>query len=226
MQYMILCLMLLWTGLACRRIRKNPALYRPYAWGMGWLIGAAMLVQEGVLLFSGMLHWANGLPLHLCSLLGVVTLPMLLTRSRSLCSAALFIGVPGAFMALIFPAVLRTPWPGVTALAFHTLHASLVCAPWLVIAGGWQPVPTDAVRAGVFLLIAGLLAMLVNPLTGGNYLFMAYPIAGTPLAWLGQWGIWPYRILLGLLAGMVLAAEALILKYARKRSARSIRTLR
>lgn len=220
MQYIILLALLLRTGRACRRIRRDRGLYRRHAWTLGLIIASSMAVQEGVLLLSGMLDFATGLPLHLCSLLGVLTLPMLLGRSRILRSAALLVGVPGAALALIFPAVLTTPWPRLTAFAFHTLHAGLLCAPWLPIAGGWQPRPSDAGRAGLFLLTAAAAAMLVNPLTGGNYLFLAYPIAGTPLAWLGQWGLWPYRGLLAALAGSVLAAEAGGLYIAQKRSAR------
>ncbi len=217
MQYVILAGMLCWTRLACRCIRRDPRSYQRFAWTLGLLIVFAMLTQEGVLLFSGMLNWANGLPLHLCSLLGVLTLPMLLTRRRTLCSAALFIGVPGAALALIFPAVLATPWPTLTAVAFHTLHTGLICAPWLPIARGWRPMPVDAGRAGLLLLMAGALAMLLNPLTGGNYLFLSSPIAGTPLAWLSQWGLWPYRALLAGLAGVTLAAGACIVMLARKR---------
>lgn len=225
MQYFILALMSLWTCFACRSIRREPGSYRRFAWLLGLMIAAAMLTQEVILLLSGMLTWAAGLPLHLCSLMGVLTLPTLLSRSRTLRSAALFVGVPGAALALIFPAVLQTPWPHLTAFAFHTLHAGLLCAPWLIIARGWQPVPADAWRAGLVLLIAAAAAMAVNPLTGGNYLFLAYPIAGTPLAWLGQWGIWPYRGLLAVLAGLTLAAGALIVSLAGKRSARDCRTL-
>lgn len=220
MQYLILALAALWTRRACRLIRHEPRLYRRFAWMLGLVIALAMAVQETILLLSGLLTWATGLPLHLCSLLGVLTLPMLIGRSRLLRSAALFIGVPGAALALVFPAVLATPWPQATALAFHSLHAGLVCAPWLAVSGGWRPHPRDAGLAGLFLLTAAAAAMVVNPLTGGNYLFLAYPIAGTPLAWLGQWGIWPYRGLLALLAGLALACGALICGTAAKRSAR------
>lgn len=220
MQYLILAVLLVWTYRACRRIRREPCLYRRYAWTLGLLIASAMAVQEGILLRCGMLSLATGLPLHLCSLMGVLTLPMLLTRSRMLRSAALFAGVPGAALALLFPAVLDTPWPRLTALAFHTLHAGLACAPWLVIAQGWRPRPSDAWRAGFVLLLAGIAAMVVNPLTAGNYLFLATPIAGTPLALLGRWGIWPYRALLAGIAAAVLATGALLVRAMQKRSAR------
>lgn len=225
MQYFILTVLLAWTWRACRRIRLDPQAYRRLAWTLGLLIAAAMLTQETILLLSGMLSWAAGLPLHLCSLMGVLALPALLTRSRMLRSAALFAGVPGAALALIFPAVLQTPWPRLTVFAFHTLHAGLICVPWLIIARGWQPVPADAWRAGLVLLLSAAAAMVVNPLSGGNYLFLAYPIAGTPLAWLGRWGIWPYRGLLAALAGLTLAAGALTVSLIRKESARTGRTL-
>lgn len=219
MQYLILALAVLLMRRACRRIRLSPPLYRRYAWTGGLVIALAMAAQETILLLSSQLTWATGLPLHLCSLLGVLTLPMLLGDSPLLRSAALFIGVPGAALALVFPAILATPWPLMTALAFHTLHAGLVCTPWLAMAGGWRPRPRDAGLAGLFLLGAAAAAMVVNPLTGGNYLFLAFPIAGTPLGWLGQWGIWPYRGLLALLAGMILLCGALICGMAAKRSA-------
>lgn len=206
-----------WTHFACRRIRRDPRRYPFFAWVHGLLVLLSMLVQEGVLLFSGLLDWSNGLPLHLCSMMGLLTLPMLLARRRTLCSAALFLGMPGGVLALLFPAMLVTPWPTLTAAAFHTLHAGLVCAPWLPIARGWRPVPADALRAGLMLLTLGGLAMLLNPLTGGNYLFLARPVGGTPLALLAQWGIGPYRLLLAQLATLVLAAEAGITALLRKR---------
>ena len=228
MQYIILGALAAWTFRAARRIRLNAARYRRYAWSLGGVIWLAMGTQETILLLSGQLTHASALPLHLCSLTGVLTLPMLLGRSRFLRSAALFVGVPGAVLALLFPAVLQTPWPTLTALAFHTLHAGLVCAPALPIAAGWRPRPGDALVAGGFLLCAGGIALLVNPLTGGNYLFLAGPVAGTPLAWLGQWGLWPYRGLLACLAALMLAAEAAAVSLANRhtKGAPRSRTLR
>ena len=210
MQYVILALMLCWTRRACRCIRQKPCVYRRHAGALASLIYIAMALQEGALYFSGQLTWGTGLPLHLCGLLGVLTLPTLLGRSRILHSAALFVGVPGAALALLFPAVVQTPWPRLTAAAFHTLHAGLICAPWLVMAHGWRPRPADAAQAVLFLPGAATLAMLLNPVTGGNYLFLTRPVSGTPLSLLGRWGLWPYRGLLALLAGGVLAMEALL----------------
>ena len=93
-------------------------LYRRAAWALGLLCLLAMLAQELMLLLSHQLSWRTGLPLHLCSAMGVLMLPTLLTGNESLRHAALYLGVPGALAALLFPAVLSTPWPRGMALAW------------------------------------------------------------------------------------------------------------
>lgn len=201
-------------GRKIRRLRQTGTaaaagrLYRLGAWLLGGTILAAMAVQETILLLSGLLTWQTGLPLHLCSLLGLLTLPALLTRRETLLDALLLAGVPGALLALLFPAALTTPWPRLTLAAFHTLHAGLVCAPLLPLSDGWRPGPRSALRAWGLLLVAGSAALIANRLTGGNYLFLSEPVAGTPLMCLSGWGRGPYRLLLTALAGGVLALES------------------
>ena len=221
MQWAILAAMGTLCIVAGRRIRRlrragetaaGERLYWRCAWLLGSAILGAMAVQEGILLASGLLTWQTGLPLHLCSLLGVLTLPALLTRRKTLLDALLLAGVPGALLALAFPAALGTPWPRLTLAAFHTLHAGLVCAPLLPLCASWRPGPRSALRTGGFLLAAGAAALLVNRLTGGNYLFLSGPVAGTPLVWLAGHGRGAYRLLLAGLAGGVLALEAAVLK--------------
>lgn len=217
MQWAILAAM----GTACimcgrkiKRLRQTGTaaaagrLYRLGAWLLGGTILAAMAVQETILLLSELLTWQTGLPLHLCSLLGLLTLPALLTRRETLLDALLLAGVPGALLALLFPAALTTPWPRLTLAAFHTLHAGLVCAPLLPLSDGWRPGPRSALRAWGLLMAAAAAAMVANHLTGGNYLFLSGPVAGTPLMWLSGWGRGPYRLLLTVLAGGVLALES------------------
>ncbi|MBQ8201621.1 MAG: YwaF family protein [Clostridia bacterium] len=217
MAILILLLLLLPTLRACRRIaslrRRGMSAqaqkqYRIAAWRLGSLIWLAMAVQELILLKGGQLTWRTGLPLHLCSLLGVLTLPMLLTGHPVLRSAAFFAGMPGAALALAYPAMLATPWPRLTSLAFHTLHAGLICAPVLSMSLGWRPRAADAVSAWFFLLLACIASAAANTLTGGNYLFLAGPVSGTPLEAMAQYGLAVYRGLLMFSATFVLTIEA------------------
>lgn len=225
MQYAVLGILLLLCLYAWRRIAFWQRMGMPRAarrryWWASCLLGGgiltAMAVQETVLLRSGLLTWQTGLPLHLCGLLGVLTLPMLLTRHPLLLNASLFAGVPGAMLALVFPSVLDTPCPRLTALAFHALHAGLFCAPMLPMALGWRPEPRGALNAGGFLLLAALCASLVNRLTGSNYLFLSGPVAGTPLMRFAQCGETVYRLILLLLAALVLGCEAAALSLLRR----------
>lgn len=218
----------LWGGitlLAIRRMRhggKSAArkTYRRCALVMGSGVWCAMLVQLWALWRSGLLSFATGLPLHLCSAMGVLTLPMLLTERRFLWHAALYAGMPGAAMALLFPAVADTAYPCLTQAAFTTMHALILFSPLLPLGLGWRPRPSGVLQAGLFLVLLGCAAMAVNRLCGGNYLFLAGAIPGTPLMLLMQGGIWRYRARLTLLSALVLTAEGACAGWIQRRCAK------
>ena len=217
MQFLLLGVLGAATGMVMRRIvllRRcgvAPAARRIYlraAWLLGGSCYVAMAVQELILLAAGQLTWRNALPLHLCSLMGLLTLPMLLTRRRLWWSVCLFLGIPGALMALLFPAVLDTPWPRLTQASFHLMHCCVLLAPLLPLSLGLRPRTTDAAAAGAFLLLTACVAAGVNALTGGNYLFLRQ----APIAWMNRWGTGAWQGFIALAAAGVLAAEALLWK--------------
>lgn len=207
--------------MGCRRIRRGGTaawrLYRRLSVFLGTVIILSMAAQETLLYLSGQLHWSTGLPLHLCSLMGVIALPALMTRRDTLLHVLLCAGLPGAALALLFPAVAVTPWPRLTAFFFCLMHAGVALAPLLPLSLGWRPRPSGAFSAFLFLLAAGCLAALINRLTGGNYLFLAGPVAGTPLVLLHRWGGHVYRLLLALLAALLLTGEAALISLLTRR---------
>ena len=190
------------------------------AWSLGLAAYAAMAAQELILLLDGRLRWSNALPLHLCSLMGLLTLPMLLTRRRMLWHWSLFLGMPGAALALLFPSILATSQPEVTALAFHLLHCVVLLAPLLPFSLGIRPRPSGAVCSMLFLLVLGFIDLGVNALTGGNYLFLEAPASGTPLAWMARRGVSAYRLMLAGATLLVLGAEALAVWLAERKHPR------
>lgn len=217
MQFALLCV----TGAALltviRRIRflrrcgcLAPArrLYRRTAWCLGLTAYAAMAAQELILLSDGLLRLSNALPLHLCSLMGLLTLPMLLTQSRLLWHWTLYLGMPGAALALLFPAILETSMPEATALAFHLLHCTVFLAPMLPLGLGMRPRPAGAAWSAALLAGLSCAAMGANALTGGNYLFLEAPVAA-PLARMARHGPAAYRLALAGCALLVLGMEAL-----------------
>lgn len=181
-------------------------LYRRASWSLGAGLLSAMALQELLLLGAGQLTWRSGLPLHLCSLMGLLTLPMLLAERPLLWHLSLYAGMPGALLALLFPAVAQTPWPRLTALAFHLMHTLLLLAPLLPLGLGRRPEPRGALHAWGLLLLLALPIMAVNRLLGSNYLFLAFPVPGTPLTALAR-GPVPYPLALLMLSALVLSAE-------------------
>lgn len=217
MQYGLLIVMGTLVGVAIRRmvmLRRQGfpgaarRLYRRTSVLMGLTAWAAMIAQEVLLLLSGQLSWRTGLPLHLCSLMGVLLLPMLLGSRPLWWHVALFLGVPGGLMAILFPSILRTPWPQVMTLAFHTLHCAVVLAPLLPLGLGRLPAPSGAAQAAVFLALLALVDLAVNHFTGGNYLFLNLPVSGTPLGAMGRHGLGVYRLTLAALCALLLLVEA------------------
>ncbi|MBE5804833.1 MAG: TIGR02206 family membrane protein [Clostridiales bacterium] len=213
MQYALLVMLGTVVGLIMRRIalwrrcgytRAARRLYLGTSWLLGGGAYAAMATQEGILLASGQLAWSNALPLHLCSLMGLLTLPMLLTRRRILWHISLYLGLPGALMALLFPAVLETPWPRATELAFHTMHCCVLLAPLLPFSLGVRPSPRGVAWALISLALLTCVALGANAVTGGNYLFLN----GSPIGWMNRWGLGAWRGALAALVLTVLASEA------------------
>lgn len=207
---------------AIRRMRRSGeaearGMYRRAAWLMGIGVWCAMLVQEWTLWRSGQLSLRTGLPLHLCSAMGVLTLPMLLTESTFLWHAALYAGMPGAAMALLFPAVADTAFPWLTRAAFYTMHALILLSPLLPLGLGRRPKPSGAWQAGTFLVMLGCIAMGVNRILGGNYLFLAGGIPGTPLMRWAQGGIWQYWWTLAMVCALVLTAEGVCVLVVQRR---------
>ena len=225
MQICLLIVLGTGTGLCMRRIaqwrrlgypRRMRRLYARTAWCIGGGLWLCMAAQETLLLLDGKLTLQSGLPLHLCSALGVTALPMLLTGNRFLWHSALYLGMPGAVLALLFPAVAASPWQEWMNLAFFGMHCLLALAPLLPLSLGKRPEPSGALHALAFITLLGAVDLCVNALLNSNYLFLSLPAHGTPLALLAGGGVWAYRAaLLGLctIALTVEAAAAFLWKY-------------
>ena len=145
------------------------------------------------------------LPLHLCSFNGVIALPVLLSKCSSGWEFMLFLGLPGALGALLFPCVVGCPWQGWMNLFFFGLHTLLVLAALLPLMVGMRP---RRCPWGAFLWGNGLVAMAMaaNQRFNGNFLFLQSAPEGTPLAFLHRWGPWGYWMLLEALAALILFA--------------------
>ncbi len=173
----------------------------------------SMGMQIFLLAKMGLAGVGTVLPLHLCSFMGIVTPFMLLSSSLGLLEFTLFLGVPGALAALIFPAVLPSPWPLVMEIAFFSLHALLVLAPFLRMADGSWPRPLALGRVFLWGNILLLFVMLMNSLLNTNYFFLRSAPAGTPLSQLQSMGQAAYIAALELAALLLLKIETVAIRH-------------
>ena len=70
-------------------------------------LAVSMAGQEVLLVQDGLWSLQTGLPLHLCGMMGLCSLPLLWLRPRGLLCFSLLLGAPCALLALCFPAL----WP-------------------------------------------------------------------------------------------------------------------
>lgn len=178
--------------------------YRAFAWGIGLGIYGCMGGQLFLLWRMGLLSPATALPLHLCSFSGLITLPVLLKRWQPGWEFLVYLGLPGALGALIFPSILQCPWQKWMDVFFMGLHALLVIGALLPLFVGLRPRrrPWGVLLGGNILVF---MALCANRLFNANFLFLRTAPQGTPLVFLHRWGTWGYLLFLeGLAALLVL----------------------
>ncbi len=141
----------------------------------------AMAVQLVILAMDGLLTIETGLPLHLCGLFGVLSIPMLWYAPEPLWEMDAFLAGPAAAITLFFPAIIRCSHPKLMAFAFYQLHALIALTPVFLHMAG-KPLPKDPRRT--LLLGSGYLLFIgaFNRAFGTNYLFLRQAPANTPLA--------------------------------------------
>ncbi len=171
------------------------------------VVPLCMATQIYLLWKMGLAGIGTALPLHLCSFMGVLTPFMLLTKSISLLEFTLFLGVPGAAAALIFPAVMPSPWPFAMETAFYSLHALIVLAPFLRMANGTRPRQMALGRVFLWGNILLLLVMGFNSIFQTNYFFLRNAPTGTPLYFLQSLGQAAYVAALEIAALVLLKVE-------------------
>ncbi len=182
----------LWAGQKKRRCR-----FFSYVICSGILF--SMGTQLWILWGEGKLSLETAVPLHLCSMTGLLTLPMLLCfRFVPACSKSLFafstlLGAPCALMALCFPAIMETGHPMLMASAFFRLHVLILCAPLLLRGQGFA-LPTDPQGVMLFANFYLLGVTVFNRFFHTNYLFLYRPPYGTPLAFLAAQGSTVYAL--------------------------------
>ena len=164
----------------------------------------SMAVTEGLLLIQ--VRWKEAIPLHLCSLSAIVAAVLTQFESQFLLDFLWYLGMPGAALALVFPAPALCRRQMLLDVSYTLTHALILVIPACLIAFGMRPGTGKTARMLLALLGIAALAGAANRLLGTNFLFLAAPAAGTPLEWIHALGRAPYLLTLFLLMALLCAA--------------------
>lgn len=147
--------------------------------GLGVLLLLCIAATQLLLLAQG--RWREAIPLHLCSLSAIAALCAAAGARGAVLDFLWYLGMPGALLALLFPAPAVSRWQGLFDLAYLGTHMLIVLIPLALIRAGARP--RSARTAQMMLALQGiaLAAFGVNGALGTDYLFLSAPPAGTPL---------------------------------------------
>jgi hypothetical integral membrane protein (TIGR02206 family) len=137
---------------------------------------------------------AASLPLQLCTLAGVLSIPLLIWKPYRLYELLYFWGLAGSGHALLTPDLQIYGFPHFLFWQFFCDHGTnITVVLFLTVSEGyrphWRSIGWTVLITSSYMLVIGL----VNWLSGGNYLYLARkPASPTLIDYLGSW---PWYIL-------------------------------
>ena len=177
---------------------------------MGFMLFLSMICTEGLLLMQG--RGQEAIPLHLCSLSAICALA---AAWGSVCQDVMdylwYIGLPGAVLALIFPAPAQSAFQWLFSTSYMVTHIMIVLIVAAAMYSGKRP--RTGRTAQMMLLLQGIAftAFLVNEALGTNFLFLHAPPAGSPLVTVYGWGYPAYVLSLeGIMLSLCLVQSIML----------------
>ncbi|HWQ13155.1 MAG TPA: TIGR02206 family membrane protein [Roseiflexaceae bacterium] len=179
---------------AALRRWPGPRLREALRYGLAGVCTLNQVAWDGWQAWVGLWSPAYSLPLHICTLSGVLCVIMVLARSRRLYELLYFWGLAGSGNALLTPDLQIYGFPHFRFWLFFTAHGAVIAAVvFMSAAYGLRPTWGALWRAVALTNAYMLVAALANAATGGNYLYLARkPEFATLMDYLGPW---PWYIL-------------------------------
>ena len=171
---------------------------------MGILLMLSMLVTTALLVVQG--RWQEAIPLHLCSVSALLAAVLSFKKSPDF---LWYLGMPGAVLALIFPAPASSVMQPLFTAGYVVTHALIAAIPLTAFAMGEEPRRGTAPTQLMALQPLALTAFFVNRAFGTDFLFLAAPPQNTPLTRVWELGYPAYILLLqGMMLGLCLLMSA------------------
>ncbi|WP_257985190.1 YwaF family protein [Bacillus sp. T33-2] len=149
---------------------------------------------------------SHAIPLELCSLSLVLTVLLLLTRSKMIYEILLFTALLGASQAFLTP-FLNFDFPHFRFFHFFYSHLMIIWVPlYFTWVKGYRPTIWSVLKLFLFLNAIMPIIMLINKLVGGNYMYLSHKPKGASL--LDVLGPYPWYILS--LEGMLISLSLIV----------------
>ncbi len=132
------------------------------------------------------------LPLHLCSALVWAGAYMLVTRSYTIYEYCYFMGIAGAFQALLTPDAGIYGFPHFRAFQTFISHGCIILsAIYMTFVEGYRPTWKSLGRVAIGMNIYMVAVFVFNLIIGSNYLFIAHkPETASLIDMLGPWPLY------------------------------------
>lgn len=173
------------------------------------VLTVSLAVTEGILLLEG--RWQEAIPLHLCSISAIAALFTAFGAGAWALDFLWYLGIPGAMLALLFPAPAVSRYQALLNASYVATHALIIVIPLWLLAKGRRVRKGRSCRMLLVMQALALLAFFVNRQLGTDFMFLMAPPAGTPLCIAYAWGYGFYLLTLeGLVALLLLITGGLL----------------
>ena len=178
---------------------------------MGVMILCSMAGTTLMLALQGRIQEA--VPLHLCSVSALAAAMLAFVPVPGSVDFLWLLGMPGAVLALVFPAPAVSRWQTLFTACYVLTHALIVLIGLSALAMREWPRAGRVPQMLTALQALAVTAFFANRALGTDFLFLAAPPGGTPLDWIYRAD---YGLYIAFLQGMM-ALLALLMEGAGKR---------
>jgi hypothetical integral membrane protein (TIGR02206 family) len=167
---------------------------RAFRLGLAVLMSVAFLAHVVWRMRVGFWDVRVDLPLHLCDLTTLLSIALLLSRSRWLYDFVYFLGVGGAIQALVTSNVGIYGFPHLYFVTSMVLHGGIITTGlYFTVVEGFRPTWRTLMRVAGYMFAYTVVIFGLNLLIGSNYLFIARRPEFPSL--IDELGPWPWYVL-------------------------------
>jgi len=175
-----------------KKILARPFLLNTIRWSLAGFLLLLEITYQIWMVVNDMWHPSHSLPLQICSIAVILAIIALATLNKNMIIITFFVGFIPAGLTIITPE-LTFDFPHYRFWDFFLHHIILSCVSlYLVLVYKVRVTfKTTLAAFGVLLLYALVIGAFINPMFGGNYLFLSdSPENETLINFLGTGGIY------------------------------------